>query len=94
MCRSGSRQPRRPAAGTVTTTPRSGWMTTRRPRDRGERRSVYASGPPGSRATAGVSVTAVPAMAAAAARRSVTSAGAIDPPARRSRRHRGSRLAR
>ena len=52
MCRSGSRQPRRPAAGTVTTTPRSGWMTTRRPRDRGERRSVYASGPPGNRATA------------------------------------------
>ena len=94
MCRSGSRQPRRPAAGTVTTTPRSGWMTTRRPRDRGERRSVYASGPPGNRATAGVSVTAVPVMAAAAARRSVTSAGAIDPPARRSRRHRGSRLAR
>ena len=94
MCRSGSRQPRRPAAGTVTTTPRSGWMTTRRPRDRGERRSVYASGPPGNRATAGVSVTAVPVMATAAARRSVTSAGAIDPPARRSRHHRGSRLAR
>ena len=36
----GRAQPRRPAAGTVTTTPRSGWMTTRRPRDRGERRSV------------------------------------------------------
>ena len=33
-CRSGSAQPRRPAGGTVTTTPRSGWMTTRRPRDR------------------------------------------------------------
>ena len=27
-------------AGTVTTTPRSGWITTRRPRDRGDRRSV------------------------------------------------------
>ena len=40
MWRSGSDQPRRPAAGTVTTTPRSGWMTTRRPRDRGDRRSV------------------------------------------------------
>ena len=39
-CRSGRAQPRRPAAGTVTTTPRSGWITTRRPRDRGERRSV------------------------------------------------------
>ena len=36
----GRAQPRRPAAGTVTTTPRSGWITTRRPRDRGERRSV------------------------------------------------------
>ena len=36
----GRAQPRRPAAGTVTTTPRSGWMTTRRPRDRGERRRV------------------------------------------------------
>ena len=30
----------RPARGSVTTTPRSGWMTTRRPRARGERRSV------------------------------------------------------
>ena len=54
--RSGSAQPRRPAAGTVTTTPRSGWMTTRSPRDRGDRRSVYGSAPPGRRATAGVSV--------------------------------------
>ena len=32
-------------AGTVTTTPRSGWMTTRRPRARVECRSVYGEGP-------------------------------------------------
>ena len=75
----GIRQPRRPAAGTVTTTPRAGWMTTRRPRDRGERRSVYGNGPPGSLATAGVSVTAPPSMDAAAIRRSVTGDGAAVP---------------
>ena len=82
MCRSGSRQPRRPAAGTVTTTPRTGWMTTRRPRERGDRRSVYGSGPPGSLATAGVSLTAPPSMDAAASRRSVTSVEATGRAAR------------
>ncbi len=38
-------------AGTVTMTPRSGWMTTRRPRARGECRRVYGTGPPGRWAT-------------------------------------------
>ena len=54
--RSGSDHPRRPADGTVTTTPRSGWMTTRSVRARGDRRSVYGRGPPGRRAIAGSSV--------------------------------------
>ena len=53
---SGSDQPRRPDGGTVTTTPRSGRMTTRRPRDLGERRRMNGIGPPGSTATEASSV--------------------------------------
>ena len=44
------------AMGSVTTTPRSGWITTRSRRARGERRSVYRRSPPGRRATAADSV--------------------------------------
>ena len=44
--RSPSSRPAR-VAGTVTTTPRCGWTTTRTLRDRAERRSVYGRGPPG-----------------------------------------------
>ena len=93
--RSGSTQPRRPGAGTVTTTPRSGWITTRRPRERGERRSVYVSGPPTSIATAAVSVTpAAPLGARSRARVTVTSAAGRVPPARPSRHHGGWPVAR
>ena len=63
-------------AGTVTTTPRSGWITTRRPRARGECRSVYGSGPPGSGATAGASV-----VGAAGAASAVRSSGSPQQPA-------------
>jgi hypothetical protein len=42
-------------AGTVTTTPRSGWMTTRSTRARDERLSGYGSGPPGRAAIAAAS---------------------------------------
>jgi hypothetical protein len=45
--------------GKVTTTPRSGWITTRRRRARGERRRVYGTSPPGSRTTSSVSVATV-----------------------------------
>ena len=49
-----------PATGSETTTPRSGWIVTRSRRARGERRSVYARSPPGSRATASVSTATRP----------------------------------
>ena len=70
--RSGFAQPRRVGGGTVTTTPRSGWITTRRPRDRGERRRVYgerAAGQPWRRRRSRSAVTCgrvTPSVAAAA----------------------------
>ena len=63
---SGLAQPRRVAGGMVTTTPRSGWMVTRSRVARGERRRVNGRSPPGSRASAGVSVAAPAGPAGAA----------------------------
>ena len=53
---SGRAQPRRPAGGSDTTTPRSGWIVTRRRRERGDRRRMYGMSPSRDRRTAACSV--------------------------------------